>query len=175
MSCLMKFHYFCFLGVMGQSKWLIFDPKNRKGKLGRHPNPINKNLTMAPNFYPCPREKIINYTFQSRNSGLPKTYWCATWCLCCTPAGNIKQAKGTECSQYKSTAAWAVPLAAGHSYFQQNPTTYWLKERKILDRQKEMNVVISKSTTGWAFPFGSMTFLFPTKPYYLLAQWAGKI
>jgi hypothetical protein len=44
---------------------------------------------------------------------------------------NIKQAKGNVCSQYKSTAAWAFPLAAWRPYFQQNPATYWVKETKI--------------------------------------------
>jgi hypothetical protein len=28
-------------------------------------------------------------------------------------------------------------LAACHSYFQQNPTTYWVKERQILKRPTE--------------------------------------
>ncbi len=131
LSCLMKFHF--FFGCDGPIKMAHVDQNKRKAKLGRHPNLINKNLTRSPNSCPChkPRPKIINYTFQSRNSRLPKTHWCATWCLCCTPAENIKQAKGNECTQYKSTAASAFPLAAWRSYFQQNPTTYWVKERKI--------------------------------------------
>jgi hypothetical protein len=61
------------------------------------------------------------------------------------------------------------PLAAWHSYFQQNPTTYWVKERKILKRPTELNAVSSKYCR-LSHPIGCMTFLFPTKPYYLLGE-----
>jgi hypothetical protein len=82
---------------------------------------------------------------------------------------NIKQAKGNECSQYKSTAAWAFPLAAWRSYFEQNPTTYWVKERKIkTGKRKWMWSVQRYCSLG--VPIGCMTFLFPTKPYYLLSK-----
>jgi hypothetical protein len=44
----------------------------------------------------------------------------------------------------KCHATWAFPLTAWHSYFQQNPTTYWVKQMIILNRQREMNGVNTK-------------------------------
>jgi len=42
-----------FFECDGPIKMAHVDQKKRKVKLGSHPNLVNKNLTMSPNFCPC--------------------------------------------------------------------------------------------------------------------------